>query len=85
MFPPSIYFQSKAFYGAQSIHHLTPPHGVFKSAPSFYFCERACVIGKILAGPVGFYLRKLGSGAVDADSLAEGCDEREEGDLEHNL
>ena len=40
---------------------------------------------KMGSGAVGFYFRKMGSGAVDADSLAEGCDERKEGDLEHNL
>ena len=43
------------------------------------------IVTSLGGGPVGFYLRKMGSGAVDADSLAEGCDEREEGDLEHNL
>ena len=42
-------------------------------------------IGTVPGGPVGFFFCKMGSGAVDADSLAEGCDECEEGDLEHNL
>ena len=40
---------------------------------------------KMSSGAVGFYFCKMGSWAVDADSLAEGCDECEEGDLEHNL
>ena len=50
---------------------------------SFYFCEKQFVC--YLSGCVptfGFFDLFL---FFDADSLAEGCDEREEGDLEHKF
>ena len=76
-------FSSLAFHGAQSATSNSPSDITF---PAFFLCESVwSIVTSLGGGPVGFYFRKMSSGAVDADSLAEGCDERDEGDLEHNL
>ena len=77
MFSAVNLFTSLAFYGAQSFYKSTtstvqktiPP---FAPSYLFYFSE----IVFVDSGSGGFF---------DADSLAEGCDEREESDLEHNF
>ena len=74
-------FSSLAFHGAQSARSVS------EETFQFVFLSESVwsIVTSLGGGPVGFYFRKMVFGAVDADSLAEGCDEREEGDLEHNL
>ena len=77
-------FSSLAFHGAQSATSNSPREITYQFV---FLCESVWSIltsgGGV--GPLGFSFRKMVFGAVDADSLAEGCDERDEGDLEHNL
>ena len=81
MFSAVILLTSLAFYGAQSFYKSTTSL-VPQAAQTFYFCE-ILVFGQV--GSVDFLISCKGERFVDADSLAEGCDEREEGNLEHNL
>ena len=94
MFSAVNLFTSLAFYGAQSFYMSTTSTISSKTAPpfapfdSFYLCGGIAVFVSLKVF-ISHYCRFgggfLGPGIFDADSLAEGSDEREEGDLEHNF
>ena len=78
-------FSSLAFHGAQSATSNSPREITFQFV---FLCESVwSIVTSLGGGPVGFYFLRFVSAvvAIDADSLAEGCDEREEGDLEHKF
>ena len=85
MFSAVNLFTSLAFYVAQSVPSpitliIVPP-----AAETFYFCE-ILVFGQVFRSHYsGFDGGFAFKGCFDADSLAKGCDEREEGDFEHNF
>jgi hypothetical protein len=65
-----------AGYGGSGVFFILEIVGSGGSG-GFYFCESVDWIGWVYVWDFYFFL--------DADSLAEGCNEREDGDLEHNL